>query len=260
MSKSASSTSRAKGKIAQGQEAAAPKTKRGAAPKKDPRHSTMLNFYDVRLSESQHDLYRKILENDITVVTGPAGASKTFTACYAALKLLEKGQVDKIYLTKPIQESGEKLGFLPGTVEEKVGPYMESYVTNMDKMADSRDVGGLLQAQVIEFKPLAYMRGSGYDNCIMLLDEAQNSDYRQLMLYVTRMGRNTKIVIMGDVSQHDIDRKKVALPQFANMLKGIPGVAVHEYGRQDIVRNPILIEITDRYEKAKFEGRIPENK
>ncbi len=219
-----------------------------------------MNFYDVRLSESQHELYRKIMENNITVVTGPAGASKTFTACYAALKMLEKGDVRKVILTKPIQESGEKLGFLPGDVKEKTDPYMESYLTNMAKIVDSKDVGGLIQQMAIEVKPLAYMRGAGYDDCVMILDEAQNCDFRQLMLYVTRMGKNSKIIAMGDVSQYDIAKNKIALPKFAEMISGIPGVETHKFTKDDIVRHPMLIAITDRYDDWKSRGLTTENK
>lgn len=237
-----------------------PVGKAASAERSEKMREHFMNFYDVRLSESQHVLYRKIMDNNITVVTGPAGASKTFTACYAALKLLEKGEVEKIILTKPIQESGEKLGFLPGDVKEKTDPYMESYLTNMAKIVDSKDIGGLVTQFAIEVKPLAYMRGAGYDNCVMILDEAQNCDFRQLMLYVTRMGKNSKIIAMGDVSQYDIAKNKIALPKFAEMISDIPGVATHQFTKQDIVRHPMLIAITDRYDEWKDKGLTTENK
>lgn len=226
----------------------------------DYRHRSLISFNDVRLSENQHALYKKIMENRIVIVTGPAGASKTFTTCYAALKLLDKGGVEKIYLTKPIEEAGERLGFLPGDIREKTDPYMESYVTNMNEIINPMEVTGLIDQNIMSVKPLAYMRGASYKNCFMVLDEAQNCDFRQLMLYVTRMGRNTKLLIMGDVSQHDIDKRKIALPKFAEMLAGIEGIATHTFTKDDIVRDPILIEITDRYEQWKEANLTTDNK
>jgi phosphate starvation-inducible PhoH-like protein len=237
------------------------KAKPAEKRKRDPRHGTSLTFNDVRLTESQLAFYHKIMDNDIVVATGPAGTSKTFTACYAALKLLERGEIDKIYLTKPIQESGEKLGFLPGEVDDKIGPYMESFLNNMCEIADGFEIGNLIVNKQIEFKPLTYMRGTGYKNCVMILDEAQNCDMRKLMLYVTRMGRGSKMVIAGDVSQYDIEKKKIALPAFASKILvgcGAPNIAHHAYTKEDIVRNPILIAITDQYERLLASGEITE--
>jgi phosphate starvation-inducible protein PhoH and related proteins len=219
-----------------------------------------MNFYDVKLSESQKELYDKIQNNDIIVVQGPAGSAKTFTACYAALKALETGDAHKVYITKPIEESGEKLGALPGDINDKIAAYMESFMSNMSKIVDSKDLGSLFYSKTIEPKPLAYMRGSGYDNCIMMLDEAQNADFRQLMLYVTRMGKNAKVILLGDISQYDIKQNTVALTEFAKMVDGIQGVAFHEFTNADIVRNKILVEITKRYEELKATGGVTRNK
>ena len=226
----------------------------------DYRHRSLMSFNDIRLTESQHDLYKKIMDNDIVIVTGPAGASKTFTTCYAGLKLLDKGLVDQIYLTKPIEEAGERIGFLPGTIEEKTDPYMESFITNMDQIIDPMEVQALIEGKIMKVKPLAYMRGASYRNTFMVLDEAQNCDFRQLMLYITRKGKGTKMLIMGDVTQYDIDKLKIALPKFAKMLDGIPSIVTHTFTKQDIVRDPILIEIAERYEKYKEEGLTTGNK
>jgi phosphate starvation-inducible PhoH-like protein len=207
----------------------------------------------VSLSPSQKNFMNTILDNKISICYGPAGTSKTFTACFTALKLLAEGKIEKIILTKPIQESGEKLGHLPGTVEEKIDPFMESFLINMTKMIGKESTGFLISNHVIEFRPLAYMRGATFDDCIMILDEAQNADFRQLILFITRMSKTSKVIISGDVSQYDIARNKVALPDFSKMIEDINGVGVFLFKKEDIVRDPILIEITDKYEKWRSE-------
>jgi phosphate starvation-inducible PhoH-like protein len=217
-------------------------------------------FNEVTLTPNQKILHEKILNNTITFVYGPAGTSKTFTVCYAALQMLVSKQMDKIIITKPVEESGEKLGFLPGTVEEKIGPYFESFFGNMSEIIDPLYVQTLVKEESIQCRPLAHMRGATYNNSIMVLDEAQNCDFRQLMLFISRMGRDTKVVIAGDVSQYDIKQQLVALPKFIEMVGDIPSIAVHEFSKADIVRNPILIEITDRYEKWKHEKLTTGNK
>ena len=203
----------------------------------------------VQLRQGQQKYQTSIEENDITLCYGPAGSSKTFTAVYTALKLYAEKKIDKIILTKPIQESGEKLGFLPGTVEEKMDPFMESFISNAQKMIDDKSLGFLISTGVIEFRPLAYMRGATFDNSIMILDEAQNCDFRQLMLFITRMGQGSKVVITGDVSQYDIAKNRVALPDFIELLDGCKGVGNHIFNEKDIVRSKILQEVVKRYEK-----------
>ena len=205
----------------------------------------------VQLRQTQNDYVQTVLQNDITFCYGPAGTSKTFTACYIALELLKKKEITKIILCKPIQEAGEKLGFLPGTIDEKVDPYMKSYKSNIEKIVGWNRTEELFAAGVIEFQPLAYMRGDTYDNSLMILDEAQNADFRQLMLFITRMGKNTKVIVAGDVSQHDIAKNKVSLPSFIEMLKGIKGVGKHIFTDKDIVRAKILQDIVKRYDDWK---------
>lgn len=209
----------------------------------------------VQLKQSQTEYLEKIMKNEVTFCYGPAGTSKTFTACLAALKLYLNGDIKKIILTKPIQESGEKLGFLPGDVKEKIDPFMESYRSNLVKLLkDAHLVSWLESMGVIEFRPLAYMRGATFDHTLMILDEAQNADFKQLMLFITRMGKDSKVLICGDVSQYDIAKSKVALPDFINLLDGISGLGIHTFKDEDIVRNKILIQITCRYEKWKSEN------
>jgi phosphate starvation-inducible PhoH-like protein len=229
--------------------------------------SEFLRFKKIKLTQSQEEFKSKIIDNTITFGIGPAGSSKTFTACYTALQLYKEGKYDKIFITKPIQESGENLGFLPGELEEKISVYAYSFWDTFDQLADTKDIQHLRSNNFIEFRPLAYMRGTTMRNAIMILDEAQNLDFRQLMLYVTRLGANSKIIITGDVSQHDIRMDTVGLLHFTKMIDGtlnnlkpIDGVGVHEFTTKDVVRNPILIEITDRYEKLKADNMLPKNK
>jgi phosphate starvation-inducible PhoH-like protein len=229
-------------------------------PAKKPQRTTITEITEkdlrlITLKPSQQKYLNQILTNDITFCYGPAGTSKTFTACLAALNLYISGKIKKIILSKPIQESGEKLGFLPGEIKDKIDPFMESYRSNLVKILhDPNLVNWLEGAGVIEFRPLAYMRGATFDNCLMILDEAQNADFKQLMLFLTRMGKDSKTLICGDVSQYDINRSKVALPDFIKLMTGINGTGIHQFGDADIVRNKILVQITERYEKWKDEN------
>ena len=208
----------------------------------------------VQLRQTQKQYVNHIQTNEITFCYGPAGTSKTYTACYAALKMLEAKEIERVILCKPIQEAGEKLGFLPGEVDEKIAPYIQSYKSNIEKIIGPEKTKIMFEKKIFDFEPLAYMRGNTYDNALMILDEAQNADYKQLMLFVTRMGKDSKVVVAGDVSQHDIIKSKVSLPSFMDMLRGIKGVGFHVFGEKDIVRAKILQEIVNKYDKWKVDN------
>ena len=231
--------------------------KNGKEPRKPKRENEFeLTENDLRssitLKPSQTKYLDAIVNNDVTFCYGPAGTSKTFTACYAALKLYFSGQIKTIILSKPIRESGEKLGFLPGEIKDKIDPFMESYRLNLVKLLkEPRSVNWLETAEIIKFQPLAYMRGVTYDNSLMILDEAQNANFKQIMLFVTRMGKGSKVLVCGDVSQYDIEKDQVALPAFIKVMEGLPGLSVHRFVDKDIVRNEILTKITKRYEQWK---------
>jgi len=208
----------------------------------------------IRLTEKQSDLYKGIRSSTMTVVHGPAGTSKTFTSCYTALALLADKKIDKIIITKPIQESGEQIGFLPGSITEKIDPYKQSYYTNFCKILDKQTIDFMFAAEEIVFEPLAYMRGSTYDNCIMLLDECQNASMKQLMLWATRLGKDSKAVMMGDTSQYDVRKRDSGYVNFITMTDKMNDLYIFEFKNEDIVRNKFLIELTNRYDKYRSEN------
>lgn len=179
--------------------------------------------------------------------------AKTFMACYAALDLLKEGSHKKIILARPAVEAGENLGFLPGTVDEKLAPYMEGYISNMEKILENTDkLKALIGNKIIDMQPLAFMRSRTFDDTILILDEAQNADLRQIMLVVTRMGINSRIVICGDVTQWDLKARRGDLLKFSeNIVNDVEDCASFEFKREDIVRNPILVKLTDKYEEYK---------
>lgn len=210
---------------------------------------------NVHLSDKQRDLYKGIRNNILTVVHGPAGTSKTFSTCYTSLALLADKKIEKIIITKPIQESGENLGSLPGNVDEKIDPYKQSYYTTFCKILGKQTVDFLFSTEEIKFEPLAYMRGSTYDNCIMLLDECQNASIKQLMLWVTRLGNESKAVMMGDTSQYDVRKRDSGYNDFIKMVDGMNDLFLFEFNNEDIVRNKFLIEIANRYDKYRSDQK-----
>lgn len=220
----------------------------------------------VSLFPKQVELF-KILENPdnkIILISGPAGTAKTFMTCYYTISALCKTDFEKGIFTKPLEESGERLGFLPGDIKEKTEPFFESYKHNLLKILKKDMVDKFFDKKLIEYKPLAYLRGTSFENNLLVIDEAQNADLRQIMLFVTRMGKGSKVIILGDTSQYDIKGSESGLTRFKNMISGVEGVAEFRFEKEDIQRDPILIEITDRYEKmmaeAKSKGQSIENK
>jgi phosphate starvation-inducible PhoH-like protein len=218
------------------------------------------DFNPIKLTDSQLKFFKTCSNNFLTVCTGPAGTAKTFIACYSALDHLRKEELGykKIILARPAVESGENLGFLPGSIKEKIEPYMDGYVGNMEKIIRNHDkLKQLIEKKVIDMQPIAFMRSRTFDDTILILDEAQNSDLRQIMLVVTRMGQNSKIIICGDITQWDLEKRKKDLLTFKEKIsQGVNECSNFEFNREDIVRNPILIQLTDNYEKYKTENDL----
>lgn len=216
-----------------------------------------VTFKKIVLTENQNKFYDTIKENKITVCTGDPGTSKTFVSCYAAMKLFATGEYDKIIITKPIETSGEEIGALRGDLNAKIEPFIVSYIDNFANILEGKDLKALWDDKKIEFVPIAYMRGRTFQKSIIIVDESQNMDLKQIMLVVTRLHKDSKMVLVGDENQNDINKAFLALNIFKDMIKDIEGVGTHEFTRSDIVRDPILIEITDRYEALKNK---PQNK
>lgn len=208
-------------------------------------------YSDIRLSEKQNELYKTIRNNTLTICHGASGTSKTYTSCYTALKLLVDDKVDKIIITKPLQTSGEDVGFLKGGLTEKIDPYLKSYFSTFEKIIGKQNLDILISNGIIVVEILAFMRGSTFDNCVMLLDESQNSSVSQLMLWITRLGKNSKAVMMGDTSQYDVKAKDSGFNDFIEMTDGMDGLKIFKFSNTDIVRNKFLVEITNRYDKYR---------
>lgn len=227
----------------------------------DEKVVTELPIFNIKLTEKQQELYKGIADKRIITVVGPPGTSKTFTVCYAALKALQENKIKRIILVKPLETSGEELGFLPGSGKEKVQPFMESFLDNLSQMLDEKNLKFLLDKDIIKFEPIAYMRGRTFKDSFIICDEMQNADIKQLMTTITRFGRGSKIAIIGDTRQNDINERYVALDFFIKeVLKDDEQILNFGFDRSDIVRDPLLVKIIDNYEMALFSGKIPDTK
>lgn len=214
------------------------------------------NYFDnsnIQLTPKQTELFDGIKRNTMTIVHGAAGTSKTFTSCYTALALYVNNKVDKIIITKPMEESGNSgVGFLPGTLEDKTAPFKKSFLSNFEKIIGPEKLDILIKENVIIFEPLAYMRGTTYENSCMLIDEAQNCSVKDLMLWATRMGgERSYAVIMGDTSQYDVKARYSGLRDFIEMVDGLKDLLIFKFLNSDIVRHKFLIELTDRYDQYR---------
>ena len=209
---------------------------------------------NIQLSIRQQEYYKTIRNNILTVCQGPAGSSKTYTACYAALVLLADKKIERIILTKPLMTSGEDIGYLPGSLQDKVNPFMMSYFSTFEKLIGKPTFEFLISMGDIQVETLAYMRGTTFDDCIMLLDECQNITMTQLMLWITRLGNNSRGIMMGDISQYDIKKKDSKFLEFIKFLDGVDGISHFKFETSDIVRNKFLIDVVNRYEKWKSDN------
>lgn len=200
----------------------------------------------------QRRLFRCMCTNDIVFASGVAGTGKTYLAVVYATSLLKKGEISKIILTRPAVEAGENLGFLPGDLKEKVDPYLRPLYDALYDTLGQEQVEKLLEKEIIEIAPLAYMRGRTLDNAFIILDEAQNTTRSQMKMFLTRMGFHSRIVITGDVTQIDLIKKKDSgLLDAKKLLHGIEGISFVELTSLDVVRNPLVQKIIERYEQEE---------
>jgi len=197
----------------------------------------------------QRDFLDLILGNDMVFGIGPAGTGKTFLAMIAALHALIEGSVQRIVLARPAVEAGEALGFLPGDLEEKLLPYLRPLYDAMDEVLGPVEARKLVEAGVVEIAPLAYMRGRTLSKCFALLDEAQNTTRSQMMMFLTRLGEGSKMVITGDVTQVDLpSRQESGLIHARKVLSGVPNLHFHEFDHDDVVRHSLVSAIISAYE------------
>lgn len=201
---------------------------------------------------TQRDYIRNILGNDISFGIGPAGTGKTYLAVAAAVSAFEKGEVERIVLTRPAVEAGEKLGFLPGDLSQKVDPYLRPLYDALFDLLGTEKTQRLLEKQKIEIAPLAYMRGRTLNSSFVILDEAQNTTPEQMKMFLTRIGFGSKAVITGDASQIDLPRgQRSGLIEASHILQNVRGISMTYFTSADVVRHPLVARIVEAYQKAE---------
>ncbi|MBR4598155.1 MAG: PhoH family protein [Opitutales bacterium] len=201
---------------------------------------------------SQKSYLKTIEENEIVFGIGPAGTGKTYLAVAAALKALQDRKIEKIILTRPAVEAGEALGFLPGDLQEKLQPYLRPLYDAMFDMLGQEDAQKVMEKRIVEIAPLAYMRGRTLSNAFIILDEAQNTTTEQMMMFLTRLGENSRMIITGDITQIDLPRnKKSGLKDAMRILSGIKGIEFFNFLKTDVVRHRLVTKIVEAYERAQ---------
>ena len=201
-------------------------------------------------THNQRRLIEEYYNNDLIFAIGPAGTGKTYTAIALAVRALKNREVKKLILTRPAVEAGERLGFLPGDLTEKLDPYLQPLYDALRDMINPKKLQSLMEEGVIQIAPLAYMRGRTLDSAFVILDEAQNTSLGQLKMFLTRMGCNAKFIVTGDASQIDLPNKKDSgLIKGIELIKNIKGVAVINFNTEDIVRHPLVSKIVKAFDK-----------
>lgn len=200
--------------------------------------------------ENQLRIVNELKSNDLLFAVGPAGSGKTYIAIALAVKALKAREVKRIILTRPAVEAGEKLGYLPGDMKEKLDPYLQPLYDALDDMIPQKKLETLMEEKVIQIAPLAYMRGRTLDNAFVILDEAQNTTLSQLKMFLTRMGRNAKFIVTGDGSQIDLPHKSQSgLAEAMYYLKDVEGISIINMSSKDIVRHKLVKDIVRAFDK-----------
>ena len=208
----------------------------------------------VARTENQQRLVKAFEENDLVFATGPAGTGKTFVAIALAVKALKNKEIRKIILSRPAVEAGEKLGFLPGEMKDKLDPYLQPLYDALQDMVPGAKLKEYMENNVIQIAPLAFMRGRTLNDAVIILDEAQNTTTHQIKMFLTRLGMNAKMIITGDVTQIDLPPTATSgLVQAMQILKGVKGIGKVEFEKKDIVRHKLVQRIVEAY--VKFDSK-----
>ena len=207
-------------------------------------------------SANQKLLVEAARNNDLMFAVGPAGSGKTYTAIALAVKALKDKEVKRIILTRPAVEAGEKLGFLPGDMKDKLDPYLQPLYDALGDMIPAARLAKLIEEGTVQIAPLAFMRGRTLDNAFVILDEAQNTTVAQIKMFLTRMGRNAKFIVTGDLTQVDLPRASDSGLTFAlERLKNVEGIAVVRFDKGDIVRHRLVRSIVEAFSEKKVETK-----
>ena len=204
------------------------------------------------LTKGQVEYVETMLANDLTFCIGPAGTGKTYLAVAVAVSMLKKKKIRKIVLARPAVEAGEKLGFLPGDLQAKVNPYLRPLFDSLEDMMDFAQMRKFIEMDIIEVIPLAFMRGRTLNEVIIICDEAQNTSPSQMLMVLTRLGRGSKMIITGDITQIDLEKGQTSgMIDACRRLKGIPGIGFVKLEEIDIVRHKLVQDIVQAYDKNK---------
>ena len=210
-------------------------------------------------SENQQKLIDAYEKNDMVFAVGPAGTGKTYLSIALAVRALKDKVAKKIILSRPAVEAGEKLGFLPGDMKDKIDPYLQPLYDSLEDMIPAVKLQDMMEKHIIQIAPLAFMRGRTLSDAVVILDEAQNTTSQQIRMFLTRMGMNTKMVITGDLTQIDLPREqRSGLKEALKILEGVEGIGVVNLGQKDIVRHKLVTRIVnayDKYDKERAEAR-----
>tara|TARA_B100001057_G_scaffold484956_1_gene563895 strand:- start:54 stop:965 length:912 start_codon:yes stop_codon:yes gene_type:complete len=210
----------------------------------------------IARSEKQSDYIKALKENDIVMSLGPAGTGKSFLAVSVGVTLLLEKKIDRVILSRPAVEAGEKLGFLPGDMKEKVDPYLRPLYDALYELFGADKIDKKIETGEIEIAPLAFMRGRTLKNCFAILDEAQNATETQIKMFLTRIGENSKLVVNGDPSQIDlINKSHSGLIKSRNILKNLKEIKIVEFDHNDVVRHPLVSKIIRAYQKKSADDK-----
>ena len=211
-------------------------------------------------STNQLKLVKEFDKNDMIFAIGPAGSGKTYTAIALAVRALKNKEIKKIILSRPAVEAGEKLGFLPGDMKDKIDPYLQPVYDALQDMIPAAKLKEYMELNIIQIAPLAFMRGRTLNDAIVILDEAQNTTTQQIKMFLTRMGMNTKMIVTGDMTQIDLPSSQTSgLVQAIKILKGVKGISFIELNKKDIVRHKLVTRIVEAYEKFEEKTKSLKN-